>query len=201
MTNKTMIIKKYIYQTIGMLLLGAGIAFNSASLFGTDPMSVFLVGGAKSFGVTMGTINIFVCIFWIAFAYIFNRETVTFATVLSMLTSSFGIDFTARFLPTSPSMPLRIILMCIGITIYTFGTAFSQFPQCGYSTYDCFIFALAKLFKTDSYHTIRWGTDISFMVVGWLLGGKVGLCTIILMITAGKLIEFFLEQIKKYVVL
>lgn len=198
MDNKSIIVKKYILQALGVFLLGAGIAINSASLFGTDPMSVFLNGGAVKFNTTMGIVNLFVCVFMIAVGYIADKKMVSLATFISMIVSTVAIDLVAKFLPTNPTMPIRIIMMTIGILLYTFGTALSQFPHCGYMTYDCLIFGLAKLFKIDSYHMIRWITDISFMVCGWLLGGRVGICTVILMLTAGKLVEFFLAQLNKH---
>ena len=191
-------IKRIIIQTIGVFLLGAGIAFNNASLFGTDPMSVFLVGGAFAFGTTMGIVNIFVCLIEIALGYYVDKKIVSIGTFISMIAGSLGIDVVASLLPSDPSMPVRIIFVICGIIMYTFGTALSQYPKCGYMTYDCLIIGLTTIFKIEDYHTIRWVTDIGFMIVGWLLGGKVGLCTIFLMFTAGKLVEFFLSQMNKH---
>lgn len=191
------LIKKYIVYTLGVLILGAGIAISDASLLGTDSLSVFINAITKITGIRMGVINGFVCAGQILVGYLFDRKDVTLATLISLFASSIGIDLMALILPSNPSTVLRVILMILGILVYTFGTALSEYPQCGYNTYDCLIFALANVFHIDNYAHIRWCVDGSFLVVGFLLGGTVGICTVLVFVTAGKLVEFYLGKLKQ----
>lgn len=194
--NKNIIIK-YIVYTIGVLVLGAGIAISDASLLGTDSFSVLLNAVTKITGISMGIVNAFVCALQIVIGYIFDRKNVTLATFISLFASSIGIDLMAMFMPSNPSTVVKVILMIVGILVYTFGTALSEFPHCGYNTYDCLIFSMANIFHTNNYAHVRWGVDGAFLIVGYLLGGTVGICTVLVFVTAGKLVEFYLKLFKK----
>lgn len=191
------IVKDYIVYTVGILILGAGIAISDASLLGTDSLSVFVNALSKRTGLTMGVANGIICVGQIVVGYLCDKKNITLATFISLFASSIGIDLMAMFLPSNPSMILRVIFMILGILVYTFGTAVSQIPQCGYNTYDCVIFGLAKVFKVKEYAHIRWIVDGSFLVVGWILGGTVGICTVLVFALAGKLVEFYLKVLPK----
>ena len=119
--NKNIIIK-YIVYTIGVLVLGAGIAISDASLLGTDSFSVLLNAVTKITGISMGIVNAFVCALQIVIGYIFDRKNVTLATFISLFASSIGIDLMAMFMPSNPSTVVHVILIvhihysCCGLT-------------------------------------------------------------------------------------
>lgn len=193
--NRT--IQKYFIYTIGVMILGAGVALCNASTFGTDSLSVFVNAVSKRSGLTMGIVNGAVCVFQIVVGYILDKRTVTLASFISIFASSIGIDLMAFFLPSNPSVFLRVGLMILGLLVYAFGTALSQLPNCGYNTYDCLIFGLAHAFHVKEYAHIRWCVDGSFLVVGFLLGGTVGICTVLVFLLVGKLVEYYLKRLQK----
>lgn len=190
-------IKKYVVYYGGVLVLGAGIALSDASLLGTDSLSVFVNAFSKMTGVSMGVMNGLVSLIQVAIAYVLDKKTVSISTVISIFACSIGIDAMAMFLPTTSSMVVRVIFMVLGILVYALGCALSQIPQCGYNSYDCFIYGLAKIFKIKDYAILRWIVDGTYLVVGILLGGTAGICTVLTLLVVGKIVEFYLNFFKK----
>ena len=50
-----------------------------------------------------------------------------------------------------------------------------------------------------SYKLIRTIMDVSLLLIGWLLGGQVGIGTILASLTTGILISYFVQTFKKVV--
>lgn len=184
---------RYIWFTVACVILGIGISFCDHAMFGTDAFSVLVKGLSVSVSISMSMSNTILCGAHILVAWFMDRKDVTWATVLSLFASSLGIGLADFFLPMAEAPVLRALLMLVGIMIYTYGAAMSQYPKCGYTTYDCFIFSFQRVFHTDHYHLLRWIVDGGNLLAGWLLGGRVGICTILLVIGAGKMVEFWLR--------
>ncbi len=190
------LIKKYLTAAAGALLLGIGIGFADLAAMGTDPFTVFLTGTYRRLGVTLGTMNLIVNLAQILLAFFVRRDTVSAATIIAMIGTSAGIDIPRILgIPSLPS-PAGTVWLVIGLMIYSFGIALTQLPQCGYSPYDAYIYSLIRLFPC-AYHTMRWITDLLFVVIGYLLGGTIGIGTVVFLIFTGRLVEIFLDYLKK----
>ena len=196
---KTKVIKKYIIFAIGTLIFGFGISLSNKSLLGGNPMSVLVSGITNILPFSFGTCNLIVGIIQIIVGYICDKKTVTFATIFGTICGSYAIDFADLFIKDTNVLTIKIVYMILGIILYCLGLALQQVPNCGYSNLDCFIFGLAKVFKIDKYHIIRWIVDIAFLIIGYLLGGVVGIGTVLLFIVSGILIELFVNVFRKMI--
>jgi uncharacterized membrane protein YczE len=189
------LLKRYVLQSIAMIMIGVGISMCDHARMGTDPFSVFLKGTSIVFGISLSLSNAVWCLAQVGFALFLDRRHVSFGTVLSVFTSSLGISLMDVILPeTVASLGMRIAWMLMGIAVYAFGVGFSQYPDVGFSTYDCFIFSLGRIFHRDDYHTLRWIADGANLVIGWLLGGTVGIATILCLVLVGKIAESVLQM-------
>ena len=183
---------------IGLIVLGIGISFNNKSLFGCNPMSIFVVGLSKHLPISMGTCNLIVALTEMIVGYILAKENVSYTTIIGVFGVSYAIDLGNFLIPDSNNLYIRILYMLIGVLLYCLAFAIQQVAKCGYSHYDTFVFGLAKRFKIEKYHSIRWCTDTLFLVSGFVLGAEVGVGTVILLVFSGVLIERFKHLIEKY---
>lgn len=184
---------------IGLIVLGIGISFNNKSLFGCNPMSIFVVGLSKHLPISMGTCNPIVALIEMFFGYLLAKENVTYTTVIGVFGVSYAIDLGNFLIPDTNNVFIRTIYMIIGILLYCAAFSIQQVAKCGYSHYDTFIFGLAKKFKIEKYHKIRWCTDAIFLVSGYLLGGIVGVGTVLLLAFSGILIVRFRIILEKHI--
>lgn len=182
-------LKRYLVFIIGLIFFGFGISLGNKSLLGGNAMSIFVVGISKHIILTIGQCNFIVGLVESIIGYIFDKKNVTLATIISMVFGSSTIDFANMLIKDTSTLSIRVIYMLIGIVMYCGGLAIQQFAKCGYGSLDCLNFGLKKFFKVKDYHTIRWFTDIFFIVFGTILGGIFNVGTVLLLAFAGLLIE------------
>lgn len=188
------IVIRYLLQSAAMMMIGAGISLCDHAGLGTDPFSVFMKGTSIVFEISLSLSNAIWCSTQVIIALLLDRRHVSLGTVLSVSTSSLGISLMDSVLSVPSSLGLRIVFMFGGIAVYAFGVGFSQYPEVGYSTYDCFIFSIGKLLHRDEYVVLRWIADGGNLIVGWLLGGTVGIATILLLLCVGKIAQAVLHM-------
>ncbi len=83
-----------------------------------------------------------------------------------------------------------------GILVYSTGSAMAIASAAGYDPYNCFLIGLQKLLKYP-YRVIRWGVEIIFLAAGWLLGGIVGIGTVLSLIAIAPLVDLISKNLKK----
>jgi uncharacterized membrane protein YczE len=189
--------RRLLLFSVAVIVLGMGIALCDHAQFGTDPFSVLCKGLSVTVGIPLSAANAILCGGQIVVAWFFNRRDLSWGTVISLFASTLGIQLMDNLLPSDPSLQIRIILMLLGVMVYSFGIAWSMIFKVGLTTYDCFIYALERIFHTDKYHTLRWIADGANMVIGWLIGGVVGLTTVVLLLFSGSLVELWLKLLKR----
>lgn len=187
-------LKQYSILAIGAFIMGMGIGGCNYANLGVDPMSVFVTGLLKYIPLSFGVVNFLVGLSQLALGITVKKENITLATFVSMAFCSFGIDG-FNLLGLKPvASPFNYFWLAAGFFLYCLGIAITQLPKCGYTAFDCAVFALIHLLKKE-YHVIRWIIDLSYLVIGVLIGGKIGLCTIIVLLFAGKMVEFFVAKL------
>ena len=190
-------IKKYIAFIIGLLFFGFGISFGIKSGFGNNPMGVFITGVAEHVSLNVGICNMLLGLFETLVGYILDKKNVNIGTLIIVFCGSYFIDLGMSLIPFPKGIIVRILYMIIGIVLFCLGFSFQQYARCGLSNYDCFIFGIGKLLKTNNYARIRLVCDLFFIVAGYLLGGVVGIATLILVLFSGKIIVFFTRLLKR----
>ncbi len=190
------ILYKYTLFIIGAFFLGVGIGISDAANLGVDPMSVMILGASRHLPITFGMTNFVLSLVQIAISYFLDKKNITLATLLAMLFTSLGIDSVQLLGISSISVPWNYVLLLAGFLLYCFACALSQFPRCGYNSYDCVIFGFMK-HTSKPYHFIRWFVDGFYLLAGWYLGGTIGIGTVVVILFAGYIIEYSGKLIRK----
>ncbi len=189
-------IKRYLLFAIGAYTLGLGVGLCNYANLGVDPMTVFMLGLSKIIKVSLGTMNLFGSIVMMLIGYVYDKKYVTWATIVAMFIVSLGIDTITILHIPSPTALISYICLIAGVLVYTFGIALSQVASCGLTAFDCMMFGFMKLMNKE-YHFVRWIVEGVALAVGILLKGTFGICTIIIILFAGKLVEFFVHILSK----
>ena len=182
----------------GAFVFGLGIGMTNLANLGMDPLSVFSDGVHLKTGLSLGVANGLLSLAQIALALFLDRKRVTWLTILAIPMTTFGIDLVSGLSFPAASVIIRVILMLAGILVYSFGISMTHVVQMGYNSYDAYIFSLSRIFHTESYHKLRWGTDAVFLLLGWLLGGTIGICTVLVLAVTGKLTELWNRLLKAW---
>ena len=187
-----------IIASIGCFILGIGIGMCDLARLGTDPFTVLLVGMQAKIGLTLGIMNVIVCLMMIAFAWFVDKTMISAVSFLSMICTSAGIDVITLLFKTPPAdRILAFLLLLAGVVVYAAGTGLAITPEAGYDSYDAFLIALQKL-SGRSYKEVRWCVEIVFLAVGALLGGRIGIGTLVTFAATGPLVELLHRLFRRH---
>ena len=93
-----------------------------------------------------------------------------------------------------PSLVVRIILLILGVVIMCFASSLYFTANLGVSTYDAVSLIMTDK-KLGKFRYLRIATDLFCVIAGFLLGGIVGIGTVITAFFMGPLIDFFKQKI------
>ena len=177
----------------GLVLFGLGIAIMVMSGLGLSPWEVLHQGISQQTGIPIGTVGIItgllVLLLWIPL-----RERIGLGTVLNVILIGLVIDATL-FIVDYGGEPLwvRTATMLGGVLLIGIGTAYYIGAGLGPGPRDGLMTGLAR--RGYSIGPVRIGLELAVLIVGWLLGGTVGMGTVVFAFGVGPLIAWFLPRL------
>ncbi|HCD5047487.1 TPA: hypothetical protein NBS84_005015 [Klebsiella pneumoniae] len=183
-------LRRLLQLYIGLVLYGVSTALFVHANLGADPWDVFHLGVAKQLGISFGTVIILtgaaVLLLWIPI-----RQMPGLGTVSNVIVLGLAADATLAVLPPLESMVAHsallvgaIVLNAIATGMYI-GAGFGPGPRDGLMT--------GLHARTGwSLRGIRTAIELSVLLIGWLLGGKFGVGTVIYALSIGPLIQLCL---------
>ena len=205
--------KEWILRVI-LLLLGLCVAHLGVTLFllsdlGSDPFNVLVQGLFRSFDrllaapwLTHGRVHVAVSLLIILILLLTDRSYIKIGTALCMLFGGPIIDFFSMLLrplfEAMPSLPPRIAMLVLGCVILAAGMTLVIRSDAGTGPNDLVALVISEKLRKP-FSIVRILVDASFALVGWLLGGTVGLGTLVCMFLVGPVAGFFLPLSEKLV--
>ena len=187
--NMNRIIRDISRLLLGFIVYGLAIVVMIHANIGLSPWDVLHQGLSLKTGLTMGQISIGVGII-IIIIDAFMGEGIGFATLGNVLLIGTFLDIfeNLNIVPYANNLFMGIIMMIIGIVLAAIATVLYLKPALGSGPRDGLMLAINKR-STKSVGTIRAIIEISALTLGWILGGSVGIGTIISGLGLGYAIE------------
>ncbi|GAA2104558.1 membrane protein [Microlunatus panaciterrae] len=177
----------------GLFLFGFSMAMMVQAGLGLDPWDVLHQGLARFVPLSFGTITIgvgvIVLLLWIPL-----RQWPGFGTVANAIVVGLAADFGLAVLPAPESMTVRITFMLLAIVLNGLAGAIYIGSQLGPGPRDGLMTGLAAR-TSGSLRLIRTSIEVSVLVIGFLLGGTVGVGTVLYAVGIGPLVQFFLPLV------
>lgn len=182
---------RIIVVIFGLFLFATGTIFIYRSQLGLDPWDVLHLGISLHTPLSFGTASIVVGAIIILFS-LFLRVFPGVATVLNMALIGIFVDMELHFnwltgVSTS-SLFIRLLVNVAGVAIVGIGSAFYITPQLGTGPRDGLMMRLHTLTKAR-IAIVRAVIECSVLVIGFFLGGTVGIGTLIFAFGIGPAVE------------
>lgn len=178
---------------VGLTLFGLSIALMIHGGLGAMPWDVLHVGLAGrlpfSIGVVMVSVSVLVLLAWIPL-----RQMPGLGTVANALWIGVAADIVLRLLPVATELPWQIAYMAGGIVLNGLATAMYIGSQLGPGPRDGLMTGLSRI-TGRSLRLARTAIEVVVVVSGWLLGGVVGIGTVLYALAVGPLTQFFLPYL------
>ena len=199
---------------IVILFIGLTIAHLGVTLFllanlGADPFNVFVQGIFRTTSQipgwplqTHGNTHIAICFLIILALLIIDRTYIKIGTVLCMIFGGPIIDFFTAIL-SGPfenvnSLVLKIIVNGLGCVILAFGMTIVMKSDAGTGPNDLVGIVISDKLKKN-FGVIRIIVDVSFVAIGFILGGSLGIGTLICAFLVGPVANIFLPFNGKWI--
>lgn len=205
---------KEICIRILILMVGLTIAHLGVTLFllanlGSDPFNVLVQGIFRATGSipgwpiqTHGNTHIVICFIIIIVLLIVDRRYIKIGTVLCMIFGGPIIDvFTAILAPmfeNMDSLAIKILVNGLGCVILAFGMTIVIKSDAGTGPNDLVAIVIADKLKKN-FGIIRIVVDVLFVLTGFLLGGAIGIGTVICAFLVGPVANVFLPLNEKWI--
>lgn len=163
---------------------------------GTSAWDVLHIALFKNFGLSIGTWNIITGLLIVGFTSIMLKEFPKIGTWLNMLLCGLFIDFFYWILPDAHSFTFQIIYFIAGLFILGFGVGMYIAPNLGAGPRDSLMMWIVEKLG-GSIKVARMSVELIVAVIGFILGGPLGVGTVIIAVFSGYIVQFSLPYCRK----
>ncbi|MER6074973.1 hypothetical protein ABT187_40435 [Streptomyces sp. NPDC001817] len=183
--------RRLIQLYAGLTLYGVSSALLVEAGLGLEPWNVLHQGLAELTGLTIGVVSIIVgaavLLLWIPL-----RQRPGLGTVSNVFVIGLAMDGTLALVPGAHSLAVRVPLLLAGIVLNGAATGLYIAARFGPGPRDGLMTGLHR--RTGrSIRLMRTGIEVAVVVTGFLLGGTIGVGTVLYAVSIGPLAQLFLR--------
>ncbi|MFE7419227.1 YitT family protein [Rhodococcus sp. NPDC057529] len=186
-----MLARRLIALFAGLWLYGFSMAMMITAGLGLDPWDVFHQGVAGrtplSFGAVTALTGVVVLALWIPI-----RQKPGFGTVANVVVIAVSVDTSLAWLEPADSLAVRIAVMLGGVVLNALATVLYIGAGMGPGPRDGLMTGLVA--RTGlSVRVIRTSIEVTVLATGWVLGGTVGVGTVVYALGIGPVIQLMMR--------
>lgn len=177
---------------LGLALYGLSIGVMVRAGLGVSPWSVLNQGVERhtplSFGTVSAVVGVLVLLLWIPLG-----QRPRFGTGANVIVVAYASDLGLWLVPADLGLGTRIGLLVVGILANGLSVAVYVGARFGPGPRDGLMTGLAAL-TGRSIRFVRTLIEVAVLAVGWLLGGSVGVGTVLYALAIGPVTQYFLPR-------
>ena len=183
---------------VGLVIAHLGVTLFLLADLGADPFNVLIQGlrlllEKIGIALTHGTVHMIICFLIILILLIVDRHYIKAGTVVCMFCGGPIIDYFTWALQGfgigGAALAVKIIVLILGCGILAFGMTIVIRSEAGTGPNDLVAVVISEKTKAR-FGIVRIAVDCAFVLIGFLLGGKFGIGTIICAFLVGPVADF-----------
>jgi len=193
-------LRKCLIALIGILLVGIGVSFNAMAQLGNDPVGIFYDGIRNAMGLNqeqLGLASNVVNVLLAVFLFFTGRKYLNLGTLIYILPYGMCVDvgtFLYSKIFVAEALWCQILACVAGCLLLYLGVAIFIAMDIGLDPMTGVAMVVRDWLKWD-YKRAKWLFDGCMTLLGFLLGGTLGVVTILSAITAGPAIQYLAGKI------
>ncbi|HEY0450363.1 MAG TPA: hypothetical protein VGD70_14675 [Actinophytocola sp.] len=177
----------------GLVLYGASMGLMVRGGLGLDPWDVLHEALSRRTGLTFGTVTALVGLL-VLLCWIPLRQRPGVGTVANILVIAVAVDLTLAVVGPPSALAVRIGFMVAGVVLNGLATAAYIGVRLGPGPRDGLMTGFAARTRL-SIRVVRTAIEVTVLATGWLLGGTVGIGTVVYALAIGPLAQAFLPLV------
>lgn len=183
-------LRRLVQLYLGLALYGVSTAMFVRADLGADPWNVFHLGVAKllsmNIGIVMIGVGVLVLLLWIPL-----RQRPGLGTLSNVIVIGLAADAALAIMPGFESLLVRTVLLVSAVIVNALATSMYIGAGFGAGPRDGLMTGMHA--RTGwPVRTIRTAIEVSVLLSGWLLGGALGVGTVLYALAIGPLIQICL---------
>ena len=184
-----LLVRRYFQAFSGITMIGIGVAFNYMANLGLGPWGVLHDGISKTINITYGQAGILTSLLALLL-WIPLKQKPGIATIFDAFWIGLTADFVINIIPITGNIYVQITYLITGITLIGAGTAIYVGGDLGAGPRDGIMVGLEQLgFKIGNARTLL---ELFAFSIGFLLGGKIGIASVVIVLSIGRVLQFFM---------
>jgi len=188
--------KTFLILISGLFMMGIGSSLIVQSNLGNPPWTVLAQGISLQAGITLGwaffIVSCFVLLIWFPL-----KVTPGFGTIANTIFFAASLQLGVTIIALQENFELSLLMIFCGISLVGFGTALYISCGLGSGPRDGWMIGLLEITGVRIWK-IRFVIECFALLGGYLLGGKVGVGTILVMLFVGQAIAISFTLLGKF---
>lgn len=184
----------------GLALTALGIALVILSLVGAGPWDTVAVGLNKHLGLTIGTWSILTQVIFTLITWGLEKTRLRIESVIPIFIRSVFVDFWFYIvlgnINFSTSWELQVVSFLLGLFCAGIGIGIYMEVNLPKTPIDGMMVAISNRFEW-SFNKVRMGIECTGALLGFILGGPVGIGTLVIALLIGKIIQAVNNRMKR----
>ncbi|MDQ0725304.1 YitT family protein [Microbacterium sp. W4I20] len=194
-TSRRDLVERLVQLIVGLVLYGVALGLMVRGGIGVAPWDVLSLGIATQTGLGYGAVTnlvaVVVLLLWIPL-----RQRVGIGTLLNALLIGPSADLTLLVVPDPPSIWVGAPMFVVGLVLLAFATGLYIAASFGPGPRDGLMTGLVRRTGWRVW-IVRTLIEGSVLLIGFLLGGPVGVGTVLFALGVGPLVGWFLPRITR----
>lgn len=189
---------RLLFFLVGLTILGFGTAMLVTSDFGVGPWDLVYIGLSNKLGLSLGICINIAAIIHIILAGIVSKKTPQFLSLITSFVIGMFVDFWMLFFKyiAVDTIYLKLLLFFMSLVIISLGACIYLKAKFPVSPLDYLMLTLIDRFNI-SLSVAKISCELTGFLLGIVLGGPVGIGTILILFSLGPLIQFFEKSVNK----
>ena len=181
---------------IGLMIMSFGIAMYLKAGLGANPLTTFTQGVAKTINISVGRASQFIMFCTMIIIFFIERERIGIGTIINAILTGEFINLFMKINFNNSMMIHNISILMIGILTFAIGLGMYVMAGLGEGAIDSIMIILQNRLNINIKKS-RMILDIILVISGFLLGGDIGVGTILGMILTGIIMGRTMEIINR----
>ena len=195
-------LRRILGMIAGVVVIGVGIAVFKFSHLGNDSISALNLRIAELSGLPFSIENVLMNLCLFVPQLIWGRRYIGLGTIINSFCIGFIVTFTSDVMTaafgTADTLPAQLFWVAVGVLVVAFGCSLYQTADLGVAPYDALSLMMADRLPIP-YFGCRVFTDALCAVIAFVLGGLIGLGTLICAFGLGPFVQFFTKHFSEKV--
>ena len=198
--------RRLIVLVAGVVMMGLAVAVLDRVGWGADMYSTFNLGISRRIGMSFGTWQMILNAVMLAFVLWRAPRLIGVGTLANMFLVGYSADLFSFLMDTLGLHPEaletagKIAVFIPAIALFLVAAAFYMVVDLGTAPYDSMPLLIHDTFKKPSFMVTRMLWDVSFILLGLLVGADVGVVTVAIAFGLGPVIRAVANRFKAIII-